>query len=42
MRSEFGITDIVSAGLPPGVDPEFMARNLERLANEVLPKVRAS
>ena len=42
MRREFGITDIVSAGLPPGVDPAFMAGNLERLANDVLPRVRAT
>jgi alkanesulfonate monooxygenase SsuD/methylene tetrahydromethanopterin reductase-like flavin-dependent oxidoreductase (luciferase family) len=41
MRREFGITDVASAGLPPGVDPAFMARNLERLAAEVLPLVRA-
>jgi hypothetical protein len=41
MRTAFGITDIASAGLPPGVDPSFMAGNLERLANEVLPAVRA-
>jgi alkanesulfonate monooxygenase SsuD/methylene tetrahydromethanopterin reductase-like flavin-dependent oxidoreductase (luciferase family) len=39
--STFGITDIASSGLPPGVDPEFMATNLERLATEVLPTVRA-
>ena len=37
---DFGITDIASSGLPPGIDPEFMATNLERLANEVLPAVR--
>jgi len=36
----FGVTDIVSSGLPPGVDPEFMNRNLERLAAEVLPVLR--
>ena len=41
MRTTFGITDIASAGLPPGVDPSFMAGNLERLANDVLPEVRA-
>lgn len=39
--SEYGITDIASSGLPPGVDPEFMNTNVERLATEVLPKVRA-
>ena len=37
---EFGITDIASSGLPPGVPPEMMATNLERLATEVLPQVR--
>lgn len=37
---EFGITDIASSGLPPGVEPEFMANNLNRLATEVLPEVR--
>ena len=41
MRTTFGITDIASAGLPPGVDPSFMAGNLERLAHEVLPQIRA-
>ncbi len=37
----YGITDIASSGLPPGVDPAWMAANLERLANEVLPEVRS-
>lgn len=38
---EFGITDVASSGLPPGVDPELMATNLNRLATEVLPRVRS-
>ncbi len=38
---EFGVTDVASSGLPPGVDPEFMAANISRLATEVLPRVRA-
>lgn len=38
---EYGVTDIASSGLPPGVSPDFMAANLERLATEVLPDVRA-
>ena len=42
MRQTFGVTDIVSAGLPPGVDPDFMDANLERLARDVLPHVRGS
>lgn len=37
----YGVTDIASSGLPPGVDPDFMATNLERLAHDVLPRVRA-
>lgn len=39
---EYGVTDIASSGLPPGVDPEFMAASLHRLAADVLPRVRAS
>ncbi len=38
---DFGITDIASSGLPPGVDPGYMATNLERLATEVLPQLRS-
>ncbi len=37
---EFGITDVSTIGLPPGVAPEVMASNLERIATEVLPQVR--
>ncbi|MEM8922752.1 MAG: LLM class flavin-dependent oxidoreductase [Actinomycetota bacterium] len=37
---EFGITDIASSGLPPGVAPSMMAENLHRLATEVLPHLR--
>jgi len=37
---EFGVTDIASSGLPPGVPPAYMADNLARLATEVLPEVR--
>ena len=39
-RADFGVTDIGTAGLPPGIDPAFMARNLERIATEVLPRLR--
>ena len=38
--TEFGVTDIASSGLPPGIDPEFMGHNIERLATEVIPEVR--
>lgn len=37
----YGMTDIASSGLPPGIDPDYMAANLERLATDVLPRVRA-
>jgi alkanesulfonate monooxygenase SsuD/methylene tetrahydromethanopterin reductase-like flavin-dependent oxidoreductase (luciferase family) len=37
---EYGITDISTNGLPPGVHPDVMAANLERIATEVLPRVR--
>lgn len=37
---EFGVTDIASSGLPPGVDPEFMNANIARLTDDVLPEVR--
>jgi len=36
----FGITDIASSGLPPGLDEDFANRNIERLATEVLPALR--
>lgn len=36
----YGFTDIAMAGLPPGVDTEFMAQNLERFATQVIPRVR--
>lgn len=37
---EFGVTDITGWGLPPGVDPEILARSHERFASEVLPLLR--
>ncbi len=36
----YGITDIATSGLPPGIEPDFMAANLERLASEVIPNLR--
>ncbi|MGI9614857.1 MAG: LLM class flavin-dependent oxidoreductase [Acidimicrobiales bacterium] len=36
----FGITDIASSGLPPGIDEEWANRNIERLASEVIPALR--
>jgi alkanesulfonate monooxygenase SsuD/methylene tetrahydromethanopterin reductase-like flavin-dependent oxidoreductase (luciferase family) len=36
----YGFTDVAVSGLPPGVDRDFMDRNLERLATEVIPRLR--
>ena len=36
----FGITDIATSGLPPGIDVEWTNRNLERLASDVVPHLR--
>ena len=36
----FGITDIVSMALPPGLRPEQMSSSLERLFKEVSPQVK--
>ncbi|MDP6376298.1 MAG: LLM class flavin-dependent oxidoreductase [Pseudomonadales bacterium] len=36
----FGITDIVTMALPPGLDTEQMAPSLERLFRDVVPQVR--
>lgn len=38
----FGMTDIVSWGIPPGIHPDEMAAPLERLIREVIPRVRAA
>ena len=37
----FGITDIVSWGLPPGIPASQMQPSLERLIGDVIPQVRA-
>ena len=37
----FGMTDIVTWGLPPGMTTADMQPSLERLADEVIPRVRA-
>ena len=36
---DFDITDLATSGLPPGIDPAVMGRNLERLASEVIPRL---
>ena len=37
----FGVTDIVTMAVPPGLRPENMASSLERLFKEVVPRVKA-
>ena len=39
---KFGITDIVSMAVPPGLSVEQMAPSLERLFRDVVPKVKES
>ena len=40
--TEFGITDVVGWGAPPGVAPAALVPSLERFAREVVPQVRAA
>ena len=37
---EFGITDIVTMAVPPGLRAEQMQPSLERLFRDVIPRVR--
>jgi alkanesulfonate monooxygenase SsuD/methylene tetrahydromethanopterin reductase-like flavin-dependent oxidoreductase (luciferase family) len=39
--TEFGITDIATMAVPPGLRPEQMAPSLERLFTEVVPRLKA-
>lgn len=39
--NDFGITDIVSMAVPPGMHPSDMSSSLERLFRDVVPAVRA-
>ena len=39
--SEFGITDIVTMAVPPGLRAEQMAPSLERLFTQVVPRLKA-
>ncbi len=39
---EFGITDVLLWGVPPGLAPEEMSDNLERFARTVMPRLRES
>lgn len=38
---EFGLTDLVTWAVPPGMRPDQTAPNLERFARDVAPKLRA-
>jgi hypothetical protein len=38
---EYGLTDIVTWAVPPGMRPEQMNSSLERFAQEVAPRLRA-
>ncbi|MFO1062136.1 MAG: LLM class flavin-dependent oxidoreductase [Dongiaceae bacterium] len=39
--AEYGITDIVTWGVPPGLRPDDMNASLERFARDVAPRLRA-
>ena len=39
--AEYGITDVISWGAPPGIEPEVMNESHERFAREVMPRLRA-
>ena len=38
---EYGLTDLVTWGVPPGMRPEQMSPSLERFARDVAPRLRA-
>jgi hypothetical protein len=38
----YGITDIVTWGVPPGVKPQDMTASLAAFATQVAPRVRAA
>jgi alkanesulfonate monooxygenase SsuD/methylene tetrahydromethanopterin reductase-like flavin-dependent oxidoreductase (luciferase family) len=38
---EYGLTDLVTWGVPPGMKPDQMAPSLERFARDVAPRLRA-
>ena len=38
----YGITDIVTWGVPPGVRPQDMTASLAAFATQVVPRVRAA
>ncbi len=40
--TDHGVTDIVTWGGPPGLAPSVMNASLERMANEVIPRIRSA
>ena len=40
--AEYGVTDLVTWGVPPGMKPEQMAPSLERFVRDVAPRLRAA
>lgn len=38
--NQFGMTDLVTWGIPPGLSSQAMARSLERFVGEVVPRLR--
>lgn len=39
---DYGLTDVVTWGVPPGMRPEQMAPSLERFARDVAPRLKAA
>jgi hypothetical protein len=39
---EYGITDLVTWAVPPGMRPEQMNASLERFVRDVAPRVKAA
>lgn len=40
--ADHGVTDLVTWGGPPGLAPSVMNASLERMANEVIPRIRSA
>jgi hypothetical protein len=42
LRAQYGITDLVTWAVPPGMRPEQLNGSLERFVRDVAPRVKAS
>ena len=40
--AEYGITDLVTWAVPPGLRPDEMNASLERFARDVVPRLKAA